>query len=219
MAQPDVMTPEQADAVFDQLENQNVSMGETVTFGDEFSPGRVNTVYPRNLPGQKVRIYCTRTGYPTDVLPYMLPAVMQMTWPDGKRKFSREQMVKPPVGNAYCFLHPDYPDRERVIAAGVADRVCSKPGPLLSVAHATRHAETRHSDRWRIYQGFIASQRDADRAEFERMQMEVMRRQLADTGPVVPAGIFYCEEDGCPRFFDNANALSTHRNRDHKEGA
>ena len=60
MAQPDVMTPEQADAVFDQLENQNVSMGETVTFGDEFSPGRVNTVYPRNLPGQKVRIYCTR---------------------------------------------------------------------------------------------------------------------------------------------------------------
>lgn len=210
----EVMTPEQAEKVFDQLEN--IEMGERVEFGDDFSPGTVNVRYPKNLPGQKIRIYDTRSGYSSDVLPYMLPAVMKMQRKDGQLMYSRRPTVSPPEGTSWCFLHPDFPDRERVVAAGVGHIHCSKPVPLLSIVHATRHAETRHGDSFKIYQGYIADQIEKEEREFRQMQMQVMRQQLAPVTEMADE-VYRCKAEGCTRFFDNANALSTHQSRDHKE--
>lgn len=210
----DVMTQEQANAVFDQIDNANVSLGENVEFGDEFAPGRVNVVYPEKLPGRKVRIWDTRTGYSSDILPYMLRAVMKMTWANGGGlMYSRTQTVEPPVGTSWCFLHPNFPDRERVVAAGVANVHCSKPGALLSIMHATRHAETRHGDSYKIYLGYIEDQRKREQDEFQRMQMDLMRRQLGQ--PVSEsAGIFRCDAAGCTRFFDSDQGLKIHKSKE-----
>lgn len=208
----DVMTPEQAEKVFDQLEN--IEMGERVEFGDDFSPGTVNVRYPNNLPGQKVRIYDTRSGYSSDVLPYMLPAVMKMQWAAGGLMYSRRPTVSPPSGTSWCFLNPEFPDRERVMAAGVGHIRCSKPAPLLSVVHATRHAETRHGDSFKIYQGYIREQIEAEERQFRQMQMEVMRGQLSQQASTPAGNAFRCDAAGCARFFDSDQGLKIHKSKE-----
>jgi len=212
----EVMTQEQADAVFEQIDNNE--LGERIEFGEEFSPGTVNTVYPGNMPGQKIRIYDTRRGFSSDILPYMLKAVMKMQWPkNGGPMYSRKVTVIPPAGTSYCFLHPDFPDRERVVAAGCGGVRCSKPSALISVVHAQRHAETRHGDTYKTYIGHLAAQREDEQREFQRMQMDVMRQQLGQ--PVAaPVEVFRCEATGCRRFFDSAQGLTVHRTRDHGKG-
>jgi hypothetical protein len=225
------MTAAEADALFAQLENESGDEFERVSLPDGFDAGKVQTVYPGKLPGNLVRIYDTVTGYSTDVLPYMLKAVMQMKNNQGGLRFSRRQMVTPPSGTSWCFLHANFPDASRVRQAGIVER-CSKPVPLLSVVHAEHHAEVRHSGAWKVYQKFLSEEREAEHREFQRLQMEVMRRQLAtmpgtmlvdENGPEtpmpgysMPEGIVVCGVGECARFFDNEHAALIHRGKDHK---
>ena len=207
---PAVMTTTEADALFDQLAATDVSDEDLVPMPDGIDPGRMNTVYPGKLPGKLVRIYDTKTGYHSDVLPYMLKNVMKMEYGDKTLRYSRRQTVSPVEGHSYCFLHPEFPDAERVRAAGIVAR-CSKPSALLSIVHAERHAKTRHTDNWNIYQRAIAEEREQEHRDMQKLQLQVLQMQVAGN----KRATFDC--DACERFFDSAQGLTLHKNKEHRE--
>ena len=202
-----VMPQAEQDEMFDQLENNAVFSDDAVPMPDGVEAGKVNTVYPGKLPGSLMTIYDTKSGYSTQVLPYMLKSVMKMKYADGTPRYSRRQTMAPVVGTYWCFLHPNFPDAANVRASGIAVQ-CSKKAPLLSVMHAERHAETRHGDNWKIYQRFLSEARDAEQREFQRLQLEALR---ATAGRQVSDDRVYCGVDGCARFFDSETSAAMHR--------
>ena len=214
-----VMTQAEADKLFDQMDNENTSgvvldLDGPIPMPDQFEAGKLDTVYPGGLPGKLVRIYDTKTGYVSTVLPYMLKNVMKMTHKDGSPRFSRTQNVKPAEGSSWCFLNKNHPDNAQVREMGIVAQ-CSKPVPLLSVVHAERHAETRHSDNWKAYQRMLQERRDDEQREFQRLQLEVLRMQVAGNAGTAAPTVFACRMDGCARFFDTDDGRKIHESKPH----
>ena len=194
MAGTPVMAQEEADRLFDSLENGGTFVDVKVAEG--FEAAEASVTHPNGLPHKLIRVYDTHSGVESQILPVMLPRVMEQRHADGTRQYSRTQTVTPPVGTAYCFLHPDFPDREKVVKFGLGGSRCSRPGPLTTVVHAERHADHRHHDEYQVYKNAIEAEKADLRAEIEkeereyrRLQTELMQKQIAALdGPAKKAG-------------------------------
>lgn len=209
MATTAVMNDAEANALFDQLERIEIE-DEAMVLPDGIEAGPQTVVYPKRLPGKKVRIFDSKTGVPSEVLPYMLPKIMKFKYPDGTPRFSRTQVVVPPTGEVPCFLNPEHPDHEAIRAAGIVV-TCRKK--LLSVMHAERHAKTRHGDNWSIWQRAKEEKRDADARAREDRQYNAM---MALAGNRSESGVMYAC-DLCDHETESKHGLKIHKGRDHKE--
>ncbi len=163
-------------------------------------------------------IYHIETGEPREILVNMLAKTLRKK-SNGKPVFSMTPPDKKPfLGNVLCWLHPDHPDREEFDAMGLQGRTCPK-STISSDYEAGQHMQHRHRREYQVITDYRESQRDEEMRNFQRQQMELLQKlaekAVGGNGGSAPQ-IFYCQLEGCTRFFDNAKALEAHGARDHK---
>lgn len=119
----------------------------------------------------KVTIYSTETGLPSQVLVNMLGKKLTQKLPDGRPVWSIQPTKEYFVGKLKCLLHPEHPDREKWDSIGLAGKECPKSN-ITSDFEVRQHMQHRHRQEWQVME---EARQNAEREEeraFRRMQME-----------------------------------------------
>ena len=160
-------------------------------------------------------IYDTETGEPREVLVNMLAKTLKKKR-DGRPAFSVTPTKEHKLGSVPCWFNPAS-DQYAWISSipGLETFECAS-AHLASEFDAELHAQHRHVNRYKRVKDFEERREKAAAKDAQERQIAAM---LAMAGSkAAEDGIFRCKVEGCPRFFDNDNARSTHQSRDHKEG-
>jgi len=188
---------------------------------------------------QKYTIFNTETGERVEIPLMYLKKTLQkkrrITMPDGSEKVidafvpAHEETGRPlspvpeyKVGNLKCFLHPQHPEREWLVAIGVSmDVVCgdneTRPaGSFKTTFTRDYHEKKKHPITWAVREEARKAQKEQEQIDRQERQIEAMMALASGRQPVAEVEIHYCDEDGCPRFFDSAQGLTLHKGRDHK---
>lgn len=143
--------------------------------------------------------------------------------PDGQRPAGVPVWV---MGGVMCYLHPDHPDRKKFDAMGLSGRFCGDvtmgippAAHLASEYDRDQHMAHRHRREWGVIKNALEEEGKREDREIQRESIQAMmalakQRQGVSDAPA----IFYCDAEGCSRFFDSAQGKAMHMSRDHKEG-
>lgn len=203
------------------------ALGDTEVEGVAALPPRLTSTEG----GDRVTVLSKIDGEPRPIPSNMLAKSLKKRLPDGRRAF---EFVDPEsgvatgvvpqykLGEVPCWFNPKSPRFEQLQGIpGITGFTCASEH-LASEFDAEMHAKNRHGRRYGVAQDYLARQARDEAMDLQRRQVEAMLK-LAESrsggeSSAAPATIFYCEADGCPRFFDNANARNMHVSRDHKGG-
>ena len=128
----------------------------------------------------RVTLYRTDNGEPCTILTNMYAKTIRKRHPQGhplagQRVFSDTPQVEFKQGTYPCFLNPNYPDRDDVVAAGLAAIVCTAD-KLASQYDADEHGRHRHGREYRAWQEY-RTRRDAE--EDRRLRREEIQSMRA----------------------------------------
>ena len=163
----------------------------------------------------RVIIYDTLTWEPREILVNMLAKTLKKQR-NGKPAFTYIQPGaavpgKYVTGQAKCWLHPEHERRAMFDQIGLQAIVCLS-GHLASEFDATQHMQHRHRREY----GVIKEHLDRIEREEERTFQREMLQQIKG-GAVATRKTFDCGD--CDRFFDSAQGLTLHRNKEHGNAA
>lgn len=166
----------------------------------------------------RVRVYNRETGVASDVLTDQLKMQLKKRFPPGhsmagRSVFSLQPTVEPFRGEVLCLLHPEHPERPYLNSIGLRGKFCHS-SHIASEFDLEGHMQHRHSKEWTIIERARTRAREDEGHELLKQQTELLARM--GQGGQHP-DIFYCPMGGCSRFFDSAQGLAVHRNRDHKD--
>lgn len=129
----------------------------------------------------KVTIYETKTGEPSQALSYMLPKLLKIKNPDGTRRFTlRKPKTKPIEGTHKCLLHPDSPQRAHYTELGLP--ICRKAN-LHSPHGVVQHMQRRHPTAWGVLE---QERKDAEREEDRQLHKALVESAMANKEPEKP---------------------------------
>lgn len=161
------------------MDGGNIQFPDTAPIADNalLSEGDVSgSMTQSSDPGSrdKVTLYSTETGLPSQVLVNMLAKKLQQKV-NGKPAWS-ETPTKPYfMGSTKCLLHVDHPRRPEWDSIGLAGTTCPKSN-IASDFALRQHMLHRHQVEWQVIEeARERAEKDEERA-FRRMQMEQWER-------------------------------------------
>ena len=164
-------------------------------------------------------IYHRETGEPREVLVNMLAKTLKKKNPDGSRVFDTAPTKEYKQGSVPCWFNPAserYADIREI--PGLENFKCDA-AHLASEFDAELHAKNRHDRRYlRVKDYLDRKEREDDRKRQDRqieamMAMAGAKAEATTIGPTIHA----CPIDTCTRFFDSAQGLTLHQNKEHRE--
>jgi hypothetical protein len=115
----------------------------------------------------KITLYSTETGLPSQVLVNMLEKKLVQKLPNGKPAWSET----PTKDYSKCLLHEEHQRRSEWDSIGLAGTTCRKSN-ITSEFELRQHMLHRHRVEWQVIEEARAqAEKDEERA-FRRMQME-----------------------------------------------
>ena len=184
----------------------------------------------RPVPKERQRIYATADGEPRDVLVYRLSDYLKRRHPDGTPVFSMAPTKPYITGGIKCVFHADHPLRPTLDAIGLAGTETCPAANLASEFHARRHAEIKHSERWKTYKEHLARvEKDEERDRWAALLNatqggrdpykttgETAGRIAAQHPDASDVQAHFCLAEGCTRFFDSDQGLRIHQAKEHR---
>ena len=160
-------------------EGGNVQFPDTAPVADNalLSEGDVTgSMTQSSDPGSrdKVTLYSTETGLPSQVLVNMLAKKLRQKV-NGKPAWSETPTKKYFTGTTKCLLHVDHPRRAEWDSIGLAGTACPKSN-IASEFALRQHMLHRHQVEWQVIEeSRERSEREEERS-FKRMQMDQWER-------------------------------------------
>lgn len=136
---------------------------------------------------EKVTIYDTRSGQPSDVLVYMVAKKLGYKHGNGQPVWTLDPSEAPEwkTGTLKCLLHPEHPDRQWLDSIGLADQFCGENDPMArhkenipTEFQVQRHMEHKHPTAWRT----IREAREREEKEEERKLQKQMLEAMSNRG-------------------------------------
>lgn len=135
---------------------------------------------------EKVTIYNTMTGQPSQTLIYMVSKKLTQPRPDGKPWWTLNKAAAPEwvTGTMLCLLHPDHPDRELWDRIGLRGRTCQPTtgkhkANIDSDFALEDHMRAKHKREWAI----IEAHREREERDAERDWQRQLMERLAGAQP------------------------------------
>lgn len=122
----------------------------------------------------KVTLYSTIDGLPSQVLVNMLGRKLTQKLPDGRPAWSRTQTMPYKPGEMKCLLHAEHPRRSELDSIGLLGKTCTKSN-ITSVFEVRQHMLHRHTQEWNV----MEEARQAAEREEERQFRLAMIAQVA----------------------------------------
>lgn len=118
----------------------------------------------------KITLYSTIDGMPSDVLVNMLAKKLQQKLPDGRPAWSEKPTMPYKTGKMLCLLHADSPRREELDGIGLAGKTCTKSN-IQSAFEVRQHMLHRHHQEWQVMEEARAEREREEEREFRRALM------------------------------------------------
>jgi len=204
------------EAAVDQLEAGGTS--QVISFTDDVK-AVIDGVINLNSTTGTTRVYDRETGVASDILNSRLKDTLKRRYPRdhpmvGKTVFLLRPLVEAPQGKVVCLLHPEHPQREYLDSIGLRNKFCYS-AHIASEFDLDGHMRHRHSKEWAIIERARTREREDEGRQLLKQQTELLAKMSGQT--TATPQIFRCDAEGCTRFFDSAQGLAMHRNRDHKD--
>ena len=146
---------------------------------------------------EKVRLWNTLTGEPSDVLIYMVSKYLGRKRPDGKPFWTlrEDQAPKAPRGTLMCLLHPDHPEREWLDSIGLQGRFCAindaeqrHKANITSEFELAEHMRKKHRREWATIEREREKEEKEAEKDWQRRLMQTMTQgvKLPKKGPGRP---------------------------------
>ena len=136
----------------------------------------------RTTDREKVRLYNTMTGQPSDVLIYMVSKKLGNKRGDGKSWWTLNPDEAPEwaLGTIICQLHPDHPDREWLDSIGLQGRTCAPmtgehKSNITSDFELKQHMAKKH----RVEHATIVMAQERDEKEEERRWQRTLMESVS----------------------------------------
>lgn len=164
----------------------------------------------------KAVIYDTLTGEPRQVLVNMLSKTLKKKR-DGQPAFSTTPTKVYQHGQIPCWFNPAS-DRfaEMQSVPGLQGFTCAS-AHLASEFDAELHVQRRHDRRYARAKDYLDRQEKVADRKIQERQIEAMMQMAGKSATTAAMTAYYCEVDGCSRFFDSSQGRAMHVSRDHKE--
>lgn len=139
--------------------------------------------------------------------------------PDPRYQYVRDTVTGFPVKvspNRYqCRLHPEHGDREWLDSIGLAGQEC-RVDTIPSLFQLDLHMKVKHRQEHETILREQNASKENEAIDVQRATLEAMRTMAG--GRTEPqTAIHACPVGTCMRFFDSAQGLTLHQNKEHRE--
>jgi hypothetical protein len=162
------------EAEVERIKSGGLDFGKDVVADGALESGTslVGSMQMASDPGSrdKVTLYSTIDGLPSQVLVNMLGKKLAQKLPNGNLAWSRTQTVPYKQGEWKCLLHTENPRRKEFDEIGLAGKTCTKSN-IASAFEVRQHMLHRHHQEWQVMEEARAEREREEDREFRRALM------------------------------------------------
>ncbi len=169
---------------------------------------------------EPLEMWNRHTGRMSKILPAQLRFQLGKKFPAhhplaGQRVYSLKPVDTPEVAGLKCWLNPDHEMRPWLNTLGLAEKTCQR-GKLPTDYAVAVHMQRKHTMAYNIILDERRKKREKKQTDLQQQQLEALQRISSTQESTQVEGAFYCQVEGCARFFDSEMGREKHE-RSHKE--
>lgn len=162
------------EAEVERIKSGGLDFGKDVVADGALESGTnlIGSMQMASDPGSrdKVTLYSTIDGLPSQVLVNMLGKKLAQKLPNGQPAWSRTPTVTYKQGEMKCLLHAEHPRRKEFDEIGLAGKTCTKSN-IASAFEVRQHMLHRHHQEWQVMEEARAEREREEEREFRRALM------------------------------------------------